>query len=113
MRKLLICTPLGTFSAFQYIIYIFLIAYNSKTTYDIIKFKFSAFLSFVEVTKCVKLQSHRCTGVKVGVFRISPVSSRLMTVRLRANHFNINTIRVYASTMTIVKLMTSTGNSSP
>ena len=52
MRKLLICTPLGTFSQFRYIFYIFLSDYNSGTIPDI-KFKFSAFLSFVKTTKCI------------------------------------------------------------
>ena len=35
--------------------------------------KFSAFLSCVEVTKCVKLQVPRCKGFKVGIFQISPI----------------------------------------
>ena len=70
MRKLLFVPPLGTFSASHYIIYIFLIPYNPETIQDI-KIKFSAFLSFVEVTNCVKFQSPRCTGFKVGFFRIS------------------------------------------
>ena len=38
-----------------------------------LKFKFSTFLSLVEATKCVKLQSARCTGFKNGIFRISPL----------------------------------------
>ena len=70
MNKLLICTPVGTFSAFHYMLYIFLSDYNSRTVEDI-KFKFSAFLSFVEATKCdycVKCQSPRCVGFKVGFF---------------------------------------------
>ena len=71
MRKLLIFTPLGTFSAFHYMFYIFLSGYNSGTIQDI-KFKFSA-LSFVEATKCVKFQSARYTGFKVDIFRISPL----------------------------------------
>ena len=73
MRKLLICTSLGTFSAFHYIFYLYLRSYNSRTIQDI-NFKFSAFLSFVEATKCVKFQSARCTSVKVDIFRISPIS---------------------------------------
>ena len=74
MRKLLICIPLGTLSAFHYIFYLFLSGYNAGTFQDI-KFKFSASLSFVEATKCVKFQSARCTGVKVDIFRISPILS--------------------------------------
>ena len=66
MRKLLICTPLGTLSAFHYIFYIVLSGYNSGMFPDI-KFKFSAPLSFVEATKCVKLQSARCTGFKIDI----------------------------------------------
>ena len=34
--------------------------------------KFSAFLSCVEVIKCVKFQIPRYKGFKVGIFRISP-----------------------------------------
>ena len=73
MRKLLICTPLGTFSAFHYMFYIYLSGYNSKTIQDV-KFKFSAFLSLVEATKYAKFQSARCTGLKVGIFRKSPIN---------------------------------------
>ena len=72
MRKLFICTPLGTFAAFCYIFLVFLGGYNSKTTKDI-KLKFSAFLSSVEVTKCVNFQIPRLMGFKVGIFRISPI----------------------------------------
>ena len=39
--------------------------------------KFSAFLSCVEVTKCVKLQVHRCKGFKVGIFQISPIAQQI------------------------------------
>ena len=35
--------------------------------------KFSAFLSCVEVIKCVKFQNPRYKGFKVGIFRISPI----------------------------------------
>ena len=69
MRKLLICTPLGTFSAFRYIFYIFLSGYIPGTIQDI-KFKFSAFLNFMKATKCVTFQSVGCTGFIVGIFRI-------------------------------------------
>ena len=74
MRKLLIkfCTPVGKFSAFGYIFYIFLSGCNSGTIQDI-KFKFSALLSFLKVTKCVKIQSAGCTGFTFGIFRISPI----------------------------------------
>ena len=34
---------------------------------------FSAFLSYVEVTKCVKFQISRFTGFKFGIVRISPI----------------------------------------
>ena len=47
MRKLLVCTPLGIFSAFRYIFYIFLNDYNFSTFQDI-NFNFSAFLSLVD-----------------------------------------------------------------
>ena len=73
MRKLLICIPLGTFSAFHYIFCIFLSAYNFKTIQSI-KFKFSAFRSFVETTNCVKFQSAWCTVFKVDIFRISAIT---------------------------------------
>ena len=63
MRKLLICTPLGTFLS-GYI----------RTIQDT-KFKFSAFLSFMEATKCVKFKSGRYTGFKVGIFWISLIVS--------------------------------------
>ena len=52
--------------------FVFLGGYNSKTTKDI-KLKFSAFLSSVEVTKCVNFQIPRLMGFKVGIFRISPI----------------------------------------
>ena len=74
MRKLLICTPLGTFSAFHYIIYTHLSGYNSKTIQDI-KLKFSAFLSFVVVTQHMKFQNARCKGFKVDIFWISPITN--------------------------------------
>ena len=73
MRKLLIYTPLGTFSAFPYIFYIFLNGYTSGTIQDI-KFKFSAFLSFMKTTECVKFQSAGYTGFKVGIFRIRTIN---------------------------------------
>ena len=73
MRKLFICTPLGTFSAFCYMFFVFLGGYNFKTTQDI-KLKFSAFLSCVEFTKCVKFHIPRFIGFKVGIFRISPIA---------------------------------------
>ena len=46
--------------------------YNSLTIRDI-KLKLSAFLSCVEVTKCVKFQIPRYKGFKVGILRISPI----------------------------------------
>ena len=36
-------------------------------------FKFKALLSYTKTTKCVKFQGVWCTGVTVGVFRISPI----------------------------------------
>ena len=78
-KTLLICTHLGTFSAFHYIFYIFLRGYNSRTIQDI-KFKFSEFLSFVEATNYVKFQSARCTSFKVDIFRIGPIGYSLKTV---------------------------------
>ena len=53
--------------------YIFLGGYNSRTIEEII-FEFSAFLSFVEATKCMKFQILRYTGLKVGIFRIGPIT---------------------------------------
>ena len=64
--------PLGTFSTFYYVFFVSLGGYNSSTTKDI-KLKFSAFLSCVEVTKCVKFQIPRLMGFKVGIFRISHI----------------------------------------
>ena len=52
--------------------YIFLSGCNSRTIQDI-KFKFSAVLSLVEATKCVKFQSDRYTGFKIFIFRICPI----------------------------------------
>ena len=72
MRKLLICTTLGTLSAFHYIFYIFSSGYNSGTVQDI-KLKISAYLSFMETTKCTNLLNARCTDFKVDIFRISPI----------------------------------------
>ena len=54
MRKLFICTPLGTFSVCHYIFYLFLSGYNSETFQDT-KLKFSASLRFVEATKYFKV----------------------------------------------------------
>ena len=51
---------------------VFLDDYNSLTTYDI-KFKFPAFLSYVEVYKCVEFQISRYKGVRVDIFWISPI----------------------------------------
>ena len=66
MKKLLICTPQHFIMCSIYV----LSSYNSRTIQDI-KFTFSAVLSFVEATKCIKFQSARCTGFKeVGIFRI-------------------------------------------
>ena len=70
--------PLGTFSTFHYMFYISLSGYNSRTIQDI-KFKFLVFLSFVEATTCVNLQSARCTGFKDGIFRIRPASLETST----------------------------------
>ena len=76
MRKLFICTPLGTFSAFCYMFFVFLGGYNSKTT-ECLKLKFPAFRSCVEVTKCVKVQIPRLMGFKVDIFRISPIDGAI------------------------------------
>ena len=75
MRKLFICTPPppGTFEAFCYMFFVFLGGYNSQTNKDI-KLKFSAFLSSVEVAKCVNFRIPRLMGFKVGIFRISPIT---------------------------------------
>ena len=63
--------PTGTFPAFHYMFYIFLGGDNSRNTQDI-KFKFSAFLTCVGATKCVKFQRSSCTGLKVSMFQIRP-----------------------------------------
>ena len=52
--------------------YIFSCCYNLRTI-QYIKFKFEALLSYTKTTKCVKFQGVWCTGVRVGVFRISPI----------------------------------------
>ena len=54
--------------------YIFSCCYNSRTI-QYIKFKFEALLSYTKTIKCVKFQGVWCTGVRVGVFRISPIAS--------------------------------------
>ena len=54
MRKLLIFTPLDTFSAFHYMFYIFLSGYNSRTI-QYIKFKVSTFLSVVKAIKMFEI----------------------------------------------------------
>ena len=69
-EKIVHLYPLGTFSAFYYMFILFLGGYNSSTTSDI-KLTLSAFLSCVEVTKCVKFPRYK--GFKVGIFRISPI----------------------------------------
>ena len=72
MRYLLICTHLGTILTFRYMFYIFSCCYNTRTI-QYIKFKFEALLSYTKTTKCVKFQGVWCTGVRVGIFRISPI----------------------------------------
>ena len=52
--------------------FVLLGGYNSSTTEDI-NLKVSAFLSCVEVPKCVKFQVPRFMGFKVVFFRISPI----------------------------------------
>ena len=66
--------------------YIFLSGYNSRTIQDI-RFQFSAILSLVEATKYVKFQSARCTGFKVGIFRISPICPIWYSVNYEAVFF--------------------------
>ena len=44
--------------------------------------KFSAFLSCLEVTKCVKFQIPRLMGFKVGIFRISPFRANMQYLSL-------------------------------
>ena len=72
MRLLLICTHLGTILTFRCMFDIFSCCYNSRTI-QYIKFKFEALLSYTKATKYVKFQDVWCTGVRVGVFRISPI----------------------------------------
>ena len=57
-----------------YVLYIFLGGYNSRTTKDI-KFNFSAFLSCMGATKCVKFQRPKCTSLKISIFRIRPINN--------------------------------------
>ena len=45
-------------------------------------FKFLALLSYTKTTKCVKFQGVWCTGVRVGVFRISPIKEVSKAVNL-------------------------------
>ena len=61
--------------------YIFSCRYNSRTI-QYIKFKFSTLLSYTKTTKCVKFQGVGCTGVKVGIFRISPIASLVLEKKL-------------------------------
>ena len=58
--------------------YIFLRGYNSRPVHDI-KLKFSAFLSFVEATKCVEFQNARCKSFKVDIFRINHIDTHTHT----------------------------------
>ena len=51
---------------------VFSVGYNFYIIWDI-KFKFSAILSLVKVTKCVKFQISMYKGVNVVIFRISPI----------------------------------------
>ena len=41
--------------------------------------KFSAYFSYVEVTKCVEFQIPRHKGLKVGIFRISPIIYKMIS----------------------------------
>ena len=91
MRKLFICTPLGTFKAFCYMFIVFLGGYNSLTTEDI-KLKFSAFLSCVEVTNCVKYRIPRYKDFKVGTFRISPIGEQFLNLG-----FDLGTLKTLTS----------------
>ena len=74
MRKLFICILIR-------LLYVYCIfGCDSLATSDI-KLKFSAFLRYVEVTKCAKIQGPRCEGFRVGNFWISPI-------RLPQNSYN-------------------------
>ena len=55
MRKLLICIPSRYIISISLYILCIFSGYNSGSIQDI-KFKFSAFLSFVKATKCVKFK---------------------------------------------------------
>ena len=61
-----------------------------------IKLKFSAFLSCVAVTKCVKFQIPRYRGFKVGIFRISPIDKdhgyARSTLRMHSNWYQLRRI---------------------
>ena len=72
-EKIVHLYPLGTFSAFHYMLCIFLTGYNSRTIQDI-EFSFSGFLLFVESTNSVQFQRARYSGFKVDSFRISLIN---------------------------------------
>ena len=76
MGLLLICTHLGTILTFRYMFYLFSCCYNSRTI-QYMNFKFEALLSYTKTTKCVKVQGVWCRGVRVGVFRISPIQCHI------------------------------------
>ena len=71
-EKIVHLYPLGTFSAFCYMFIVFSGDYNFETV-QAIKLKFLAFLCCVGVTKCMKFQIPRYKGLKVCIFRISPI----------------------------------------
>ena len=66
----------------------FMSLYNSGTIYDI-KFKFSAFLSFVEATKYVKFQCSGYAGFQADVFRISPIVQLCSYAHKSASTFSL------------------------
>ena len=74
---------------------VFLGGYNSQTTKDI-KLKFSAFLSCVEVNKCVKVQIPRYKSFKVGIYRISPIDENYSLNDLHLTTIKVHMLTIYA-----------------
>ena len=56
--------------------------------------KFSAFLSCVAVTKCVKFQIPRYKGFKIGIFRISPIYGPMWVSRNNRNNLRVRLSKI-------------------
>ena len=108
MRLLLICTHLGTILIFRYMFYLFSCCYNSRII-QYMNFKFQALLSYTKTTKCVKFQGVWCTGVRVGVFRISPIP-RGFHLKCLLTAFECRKWLPWAVAVKIMFLLDQTGN---